>query len=192
MPQRSARANPILRFAPEAWNKLSLRRELGDDRVRGFGISAAANPLAIEDVRILHRNDYADALDDAEVLEFFTREIERELPFDRYARIWVGTRPGRSARPSVVEEAIFARLFDAVPWSVLFLSANGGATYARLQYRIGPGGAWRIPVVVGEPRLPTVDDHVARGRETNAAIGVTREIERDDARLGLEDWPVTM
>lgn len=84
----------------------------------------------IEDIRFLHRHDVTDALDDAEVIEFFARKIERELPLDRYARIWVGTRPGRSARPSVVEEVTFARLFGTAPWSVMFLVADGGATYA--------------------------------------------------------------
>lgn len=189
---RSATANLTLRLTPEAWGKLSLRRELNDHRVCGFGISAAADPLVIEDIRFLHRRDVTDALDDAEVLEFFAREIQRELPFDRYARIWVGTRPGRSARPSPTDEAMFARLFGAVPWSVLFLVANGGATYAGLRYRVGPGGSWRIPAVVDEPRSPTADDHAPRDWEEEGSVEVEPDVLVDDARLWPEEWPVTM
>jgi hypothetical protein len=51
----------------------------------------------IEDIRFLHRHDVADA----EVLEFFALEIEREVAVDRYVRIWVGTR-GRDDRPGRV------------------------------------------------------------------------------------------
>lgn len=46
--------------------------------------------------------------------------------------------------------------------------------------------------MVDEPRVTTVEDHVPRGLETDAAVGVTHEIEFDDARLRIEEWPVTM
>lgn len=174
-PKRSATAKPILRFTSKAWEILSSRRALGDERVGGFGITAVGNPLVIEDIRFLERRDGADA----EVLEFFAREIERDLPDDRYARVWIGTRPGRSARTTGVEEAIFARLFGTVPWSVLFLVAHGGASYARLRYRLGPGGAWRIPVVIDDAREP-------------APVGVAPELEADDDWFRPEEWPVTM
>lgn len=174
-PTRPATTKPILRFTSKAWEMLSARQTLGDDRVRGIGITAVVSPLVIEDIRFLDPLEGADA----EFAEFFAREIERELPDDRYARMWFGTRPGRSARPTVADEAIFARLFGTVPWSVLFLAAHGGATYARLRYRLGPGGAWRIPVVVDAAREP-------------APGGVARELEPDDDWFRPEEWPVTM
>jgi len=189
---RLATAKPLLRFTPEAWGKLSLRRDLDDHRVRGFGISPAADPLVIEDILFLHRHDGADALDDAEVVGFFAREIERELPVDRYARVWVGTRPGRSARPAPADDAMFVQLFGALPWSVMCLVSHAGATYARLRYRVGPGGTWSIPVVVDEPRLPTSVDHDARSPETDDPIDIADELEPDDVQFRPEDWPVTM
>lgn len=180
--------SPILRFTSEAWEQLSARRALGGDRVRGFGITTAADPLTIEEIRLLPRHEITEPFDDAEVLDFYSRAVERELPIDRYARVWVGTRPGRSARPASVDEVIFARLFGAVPWSVLCLVASGGVTYARLRYNIGPAGAWKIPVVVDEPNS---DDRDAR-TETIAPFDVARDNEPDDIRLRPEDWPVTM
>lgn len=181
---RSATANPILRFTPESWDQLSLRRE-HDDQVRGFGITAASDLLAIEEIRFLDRSAGAD-------VEFLTGEIERELPVDRCARVWIGTRPGRSARPTSAELATFARLFGAVPWSVLFLVAHGGATYARLRFHVGPGGSWQIPVNISEAPIPAIDDHVARGREMDATVEVERECDCDEARLRPEEWPFTM
>lgn len=174
-PKRSATAKPMLRFTPKTWEMLSSRRALGDERVGGIGITAVGSPLVIEDIRFLARREGADA----EVLKFFAREIERELPDDRYARVWIGTRSGRSARTTGVEEAVFARLFGTVPWSVLCLLADGGATYARLRYRLGPGGAWRIPVVVDAAPEP-------------ASVGVAPELEPDDDWFRPEEWPVTM
>lgn len=183
---RSATANPILRFTRESCDQLSLRRE-HDDQIRGFGITAAADPLAIEEIRFLDRSDGADV----EVLEFLAREIERELPVDRCARVWIGTRPGRSARPTSAEVATFARLFGAVPWCVLFLVAHGGATYARLRYKIGPGGDWKIPVVVVEPLAPTSADHDCYP-ETFEPVEIVREFEPDDVRFRPDEWPITM
>lgn len=182
---RSATANPILRFTPESWDQLSLRRE-HHDQIRGFGITAVADPLAIEEIRFLDRSDGADV----EVLEFLAREIERELPVDRCARVWIGTRPGRSARPTSAEVATFARLFGAVPWCVLFLVAHGGATYARLRYHVGPGGSWQIPVNISEPEGPVDPGRMIRQPITDESVGV--EPEFDVAGLRPEDWPVSM
>lgn len=180
--------SPILRFTSEAWGQLSARRTLGDDRVRGFGITTVADPLTIEEISFLPRHEVTEPFDDAEVLDFYSRDVERELPLDRYARVWVCTRPGRSARPASVDEVIFARLFGSIPWSVLCLVASGGATYARLRYNIGPAGAWKIPIVVDEP---ISDDRDAR-TETIALFDVVGDTEPDDIRLRPEDWPVTM
>lgn len=178
--------SPILRFTSEAWEQLSARCALGDGRVRGFGITTAADPLTIKEIRFLPRPEVTEPLDDAEVLGFYSRAVERELPMDRYARVWIDSRPARSARPTSVDEAIFARLFGAVPWSVLCLVAAGSATYANLRYNIGPGGAWKIPVVVDESQASHLVDP-GPCFET-----IAQDTEHDDIRLRPEDWPVSM
>lgn len=191
-PIRTRRSgSPILRFTSEAWEELSARRAIGDDRVRGFGITTAVDPLTIEEIRFLPRHEVTEPFDDAEVLDFYSRAVERELPMDRYARVWVGSRPGRSARPASVDEAIFARLYGAVPWSVLCLVASGGATYARLRYNVGPAGAWKVPVVVNESQASRLVDSDACA-EAVAPVAVARDFEPDDSWYRPEEWPVTM
>ena len=183
--------NPTLRFTSEAWEQLSARRALGNDRVRGFGITTVAAPVTIEEIRFLPRHEVTEPFDDAEVLDFYSRAVERELPMDRYARVWIGSRPGRSARPASVDEVIFARLFGAVPWSVLCLVASSGATHARLRYNVGPAGAWKIPVVIDESQASHFVDP-GPCFEAVAPVDVAQDFKPDDGRFRPEEWPVTM
>jgi len=50
--------------------------------------------------------------------------------------------------PSGTDEETFARCFGKCDWSVMFILAKGGETYARLSFSVGPGGALVIPVEV--------------------------------------------
>jgi len=63
-------------------------------------------------------------------------------------RVWIHTHPGSSAQPSRVDEETFARVFGRSDWAVMAILAQGGQTYARLQFAAGPGGSLRIPVKV--------------------------------------------
>ena len=58
------------------------------------------------------------------------------------------THPGASAEPSLIDEETFARVFGACDWAVMFILAQGGGSYARLRFGVGPGGSMEIPVEV--------------------------------------------
>ncbi len=40
------------------------------------------------------------------------------------------------------------RVFGKSQWAVMFILAQGGQSYARLQFHVGPGGGITIPVAV--------------------------------------------
>ena len=86
--------------------------------------------------------------DDAGVADFFDDQVDLVRRPEQFARLWLHTHPGDSAAPSGTDEATFARVFGAADWAVMFILARGGATYARLRFRAGPGGQLRIPVEV--------------------------------------------
>lgn len=86
--------------------------------------------------------------DDAAVADFFDDQVAAGRRPEQFARIWIHTHPGDSAAPSQVDERTFRRVFGRCDWSVMFILARGGQTYARLQYSVGPGGTWEIPVEI--------------------------------------------
>src|SRR5207248_1895786 len=104
-----------LYFAPLAWLKLQWFCHAGDTEVGGFGVSAAHNPLYIEDfVTVRQRASVASVrFDDAAVADLFDELVDRSLKPDRFARIWIHTHPGRSALPSLTDEETFARGFGS-------------------------------------------------------------------------------
>lgn len=86
--------------------------------------------------------------DDLAVAELFERQIDAGRQPAEFGRIWIHTHPGDCPRPSFVDEETFARGFGRCDWAVIAILACGGASYARLRWNVGPGGAWRIPVDV--------------------------------------------
>lgn len=56
--------------------------------------------------------------------------------------------PGDSPEPSSTDEATFARCFGPADWSLMFIVARGGQTYARLRFRAGPGAELLLPVEI--------------------------------------------
>lgn len=185
-------SSPSLRFTPLAWAKLLFWRDLDGVEVGGFGISSAADPLVIEDIRLVRQScsPITVAFDDAAVADFFDEQVDRGLPVERFSRIWLHTHPGNSPHPSGVDEATFARVFGTFHWSVMFILAKGGATYARLQYRYGPGGAWEIPVAVDYALSFPASDHGAWRSEFEQAVEIEPDFAFDEelwAELGGED-----
>lgn len=142
--------SPMLRLTPTAWAKLLFLRDAGETEVGGFGISAADDPLLIEDVQLVRQTcDVASVcFDDASVADFFDRQVDAGRTLDQTCRIWVHTHPGRCAEPSATDHETFARVFGRCQWAVMFILAKGGATYARLQFNVGPGGSLLLPVEV--------------------------------------------
>ena len=148
---KSQRRPPArLRLSPYAWAKLLFLRDLGDTEVGGFGISAADDLLAIEDIRLVDQlcTSFTVKFDDQSVADYFDRCVDQGLQPEQFARIWIHTHPGNSAKPSSTDETTFARSFGAADWSVMFIVASGGQTYARLHFRAGPGGDLELPVEV--------------------------------------------
>ncbi len=147
--RRSAQ-HPTLRLSPYAWAKLLFLRDAGPTEIGGFGLSAAGNPLLVEDIRLVtQRCDWASVeFDDSAVADYFDEQVDRGRAPEEFGRIWVHTHPGASAEPSSTDEETFARVFGKCDWAVMAILAQEGAPYARLRFGVGPGGSLEIPVEV--------------------------------------------
>ena len=166
---RRSPQRPPLRLTPYAWAKLLFLRDVGPVEIGGFGISSQSDPLLVRDVRLVAQKcDWANVvLDDAAVADFFDEQVDLGRSPEEFGRIWVHTHPGDSPRPSQTDEETFARVFGGCDWAVMFILAQGGQNYARLQFGVGPGGCLELPVEVAfdEPfpasDLPVWEDEYA-------------------------------
>ena len=139
--RKERRRAPLLRFSPYAWAKLVFLRDQGGTEVGGFGISAADDLLLIQDLFLVRQLCTAVTVrfDDSAVADFYDDQVDSGLAPEQFARIWIHTHPGDSARPSSVDEETFARCFGSSDWAVMFILARGGETFARLRFNGGPG-----------------------------------------------------
>ena len=141
---------PILRFTPTAWAKLLLLRDLGDTEVGGFGIAPSDDLLLIEDVQLVGQSCTAASVefDDESVADFFDRQVDAGLKPEQFGRVWIHTHPANSADPSQTDEDTFLRVFGRSDWSVMFILAQGGQTYARLQFNQGLAASFELDVEI--------------------------------------------
>jgi proteasome lid subunit RPN8/RPN11 len=142
--------------------------------VGGFGIARKDDLLYLEDILLVKQRctPISVRFEDESVADFFDAQIDRGLRPEQFARVWVHTHPGRSPFPSSTDEETFARVFGACDWSVMFILAEYGETYARLAFRAGPGGALEIPVEVDyRPPFPA-SDLEAWEREYQAHVAI--------------------
>lgn len=125
-------------------------RDRGPTEIGAFGITGPDEPLLITDVILVPQQctSVTVRFDDAGVADYFDAQVDLGRKPEQFARLWLHTHPGVSAEPSSTDEATFGRVFGAADWAVMFILARGGATYARLRFRAGPGGQLRIPVEV--------------------------------------------
>jgi proteasome lid subunit RPN8/RPN11 len=125
-------------------------RDCGDTEIGGFGISARDDPLFVEDVQLVKQicTPMTVEFDDQAVADFFDEQVDSGRKPEQFARIWVHTHPGESAMPSRTDEETFVRCFGRSDWAVMFILAEGGESYARLRFNVGPGGSIVIPVAV--------------------------------------------
>ncbi|QDT63609.1 hypothetical protein V22_08330 [Calycomorphotria hydatis] len=116
----------------------------------GFGISHPEDFLFVTDIQLVKQHtSYASvAFDDDAVADFFDEQVDRGLMPAQFGRIWMHTHPSSSALPSPTDEETFARVFGRTDWAVMFILAQEGQTYARLRYRSGPAGEFRIRTTV--------------------------------------------
>ena len=70
--------------------------------------------------------------------EFFDEQVDQGWQPAQFPRIWIHTHPGDSAQPSPTDEETFARAFGQTDWAVMFILAQGGQTYCRLEYHRAP------------------------------------------------------
>lgn len=195
--QRIARKppnSPSLRFTPTAWAKLLFWRDLGTTEIGGFGISAAHDLLLIEDVRLVKQSCTAVTVqfDDGAVADFFDEQVDAGRQPEQFSRIWIHTHPGNCPLASRVDEATFARVFGAYYWSIMAIVARGGETYARLQFRVGPGGAWEIPVEVDFAQPFAAADQAAWKRDYDTLVEAEPEFDLGGdfwSRTPPGDWP---
>ena len=138
---------PQLRFSPAAWAKLLYLRDIGDTEVGGFGISRGEDPFYIDDVRLVGQTctSVAVVFNDDAVADFFDEQVDTGLRPDQFSRLWIHTHPGECPRPSLTDEETFARVFGSTDWALMFILAQGGATYARLRFSAGPSASIEVP-----------------------------------------------
>lgn len=115
-------------------------RDAGNTEIGGFAVTAADDPLLVEDVCLVKQRCTAITVefDDNSVADFFDEQVDAGLKPEQFGRIWVHTHPGISADPSPTDEETFDRCFGSVEWTVMFILAQGGETYARLRFNVGP------------------------------------------------------
>ncbi len=146
-----------LRFSPYAWAKLIWFRDRGDTEIGGFGVTDPCDPfLVIDFVTVRQHVGVASVqFDDDSVADFFDAQVDLGRQPVSFARLWMHTHPGQSAEPSGTDEDTFGRSFGSCDWSVMFILAKGGATYARLQFHIGPPpGSPASPASPASPGSP--------------------------------------
>lgn len=141
---------PRLRFAPSAWLKTQFLLHAGDTEVAGLCLTAGHDPLYVDDVLIVRQRatPVTVSLDDNAVADLFDRMVDAGVPPERFARVWLHTHPGASPEPSALDEVTFARAFGCCDWAVMAIVSRTAATFARLQFRAGPGGTQELPVSV--------------------------------------------
>ena len=155
-------------FAPLAWMKLMFFLHGGDTEVGGFGVTAADDPLYVEDFRTVRQAvTFASVeFDDAAVADHFDACVDAGLRPERFARVWLHTHPGQSPLPSVTDERTFDRVFGSCDWAVMFIVGRTGRTYTRLRFSAGPGGTEELDVAVDWAAWPhlALEEEASFGR----------------------------
>jgi proteasome lid subunit RPN8/RPN11 len=125
-------------------------RDRGETEVGGFGICSDDDLLRIDDVQLVQQTCTLVTVefDDQSVADFFDRQVDAGLRPEQFARIWIHTHPGGSARPSQTDEETFARVFGDSDWALMFILAQEGESYARLQFNVGPGSSQELNVEI--------------------------------------------
>jgi hypothetical protein len=143
---------PVLRFTPYAWAKLLYFRDAGGTEIGGFGVSGITTNdlLLVEDFVTLQQAVTAVtvAFDDTAVADYFDEQVMLSRRPEQFGRIWIHTHPGTSPQPSMTDEATFDRVFGSCSWAVMSILAKEGATYCRLRFNAGPGGALALRTAV--------------------------------------------
>ncbi len=159
--QPPAERPPMLIFSPLAWLKLQFFLHAGDTEVGGLGVSGE-DLLYVQDfvVPVQKTSPATVEFDDAAVADYFDAQADQGKTPGQCGRIWLHTHPGSSPLPSRTDERTFERVFGRCDWSVMFIIARSGQSYARLRLNAGPGAVLDLPVGVDWAAWPQlVADH---------------------------------
>ncbi len=172
--QKTANKAPALRFSPTAWAKLLYLRDVGDSEIGGFGITAAADLLLVEDIVLVEQTASWISVEfcDQAVADYFDAQVDAGRRPEEFGRIWIHTHPGSSPQPSSTDERTFERVFGGSDWAVMFILARGGQTYCRLRFNVGPEGELAIPVDVDYSSAFSASDHSAWLEEYSACVRI--------------------
>jgi hypothetical protein len=192
--RRRKRRRPMLRFTPDAWSKLLYLRDRGESEIGGFGISMLQDLLCVTEFRLIRQCATwgSVAFEDAAIADFFDEQVDRGLVPQQFARIWCHTHPGPCPFPSGKDEETFARCFGSADWALMFILAQGGATYARLRFSAGPGGEIELPVEVCYRYEFAGTDITAWNAEYLACVNVApgKQLPPDVPLAGESIWSV--
>ena len=192
-----------LRFSPFAWAKLLFLLDLGDTEVGMFGISNAHDLLLIENVVMVEQvcTPTTVAFDDVAVADYFDEQVDLGRTPETCGRIWLHTHPGTCPHPSGTDEETFERAFGTPDWAVMFVVAQGGATYARLRMNVGPGCIKQLAVEIDYDTEFAECDHELWQAEYEAAVTIQDPFAinertvvddpfgwRDDTRWSESEW----
>jgi hypothetical protein len=159
--------------------------------VGGFGISREDDLLFVEDIQMV--NQFCSwahvAFDDESVADFFDRQVDAGLQPEQFARIWIHTHPGDCPLPSGVDEETFDRVFGRADWSLMFILARGGESYARLRYDHGPKADFEIPVTVDYSQPFSASDQEAWGQEYERNVQNEEAVRYTIPHLASEFFP---
>ena len=139
-----------------------------------FGITRPDDLLLVESVAMVRQvcTPTTVSFDDASVADYFDEQIDLGQTPETCGRIWLHTHPGSCPNPSITDEETFERAFGTPDWAVMFILAQGGATYARLRMNVGPGCNKRLTVEVDyETEFPESDQELWEA-EYEAAVTV--------------------
>lgn len=116
-------------------------RDAGNTEVGGFGLTSIAEPLLVTDILMVKQTCTSITVnfDDESVADLFDEMVDLGYQPCEFGRVWIHTHPGDSPYPSGTDETTFGKAFSKTDWSVMFIIAEGGATYARLKFNVGPG-----------------------------------------------------
>jgi len=159
-------------------------RDRGQTEVGGLGVCPGDDLLYVEDVQLVEQicTCVGVVFDDASVADFFDRQVDQGMRPEQFARIWVHTHPGDCPKPTGIDEETFARVFVKPDWAMMFVLAQGGQVYARLQLNIGPGASIEVPVEIDYSRPFARSDWDAWEQEYLANV----QIDPDELMFGLE------
>jgi len=125
-------------------------RDMTDNEVAGFGITNTDDLLFVKELVIVKQKVTCVSFifEDQAIGDFFEDQVDLGRKPEQFARIWLHSHPGDSPEPSTTDEDTFIRVFGTCDWSIMFIVARNGSTFARLRFNVGPGGEVNIPVYV--------------------------------------------